>query len=59
MFLIIIALATIPRIRDVMRGYVDPRVAALAPRVRGTVALAYFGTIFVAGFGAFATYLQR
>jgi Zn-dependent protease len=59
MFLIIISLATIPRIRAVMRGYVDPRVMALAPRVRGTVALAYFATIFIAGFGAFATHLPR
>jgi len=58
-FLIVIGFATIPRIRDVMRGYVDPRVAALAPRVRGTVALAYFATIFVAGFGAYATYVPR
>jgi Zn-dependent protease len=59
LFLIVIALATIPRIRDVMRGYVDPRVAALAPRVRGTVALAYFATIFVSGFGTYATFLHR
>ena len=59
LFLVLIGFSTIPRIRDMMRGVVDPRVAALAPRVRGTVALAYFATIFVAGFGAYATYLQR
>jgi len=58
-FLVLIGFSTIPRIRDMWRGIVDPRVAALAPRVRGAVALAYFATIFVAGFGAYATHLQR
>jgi hypothetical protein len=57
--LVVIAVTTIPRIRDVMRGVVDPRVDALAPRVRGTVAIAYFATIAVAGLGAYATNLQR
>jgi hypothetical protein len=54
-----IAVSTVPRIRALMRGYVDPRVAALSPIDRGTVALAYFATIVVAGIGAFATHLTH
>ncbi|MGB8267401.1 MAG: site-2 protease family protein [Candidatus Velthaea sp.] len=59
LFLIMIAVSTVPRIRALMRGYVDPRVAALSPIDRGTVALAYFATIVVAGIGAFATHLTH
>jgi Zn-dependent protease len=59
LFAIMIGVSTIPRIRGVMRGIVDPRVAAVAPRVRGTVAISYFATIAVAALGAYATYLPR
>jgi len=54
-FLALVGFSTIPRIRDMLRGVVDPRVAILTPSVRRTVALAYFGTIVVAGLGAYAT----
>jgi Zn-dependent protease len=55
LLLVMVAMATVPRVRALARGYVDPRIAALTPAVRGSLALAYFATLLVAGIGALAT----
>jgi Zn-dependent protease len=51
LFLVLIGAWSIPRAIAAWRGVVDPRVRQTPPAVRGTIALAYFATIAIAGFG--------
>lgn len=55
LFLILIAVSSVPRAIAAWRGHVEPRVLATPPATRGAIALAYFATIAVAVVGAART----
>jgi Zn-dependent protease len=58
LFLLVVALTAVPRIRAVMAGYVDPRFAAVSRTSRVSIAVAYFATMAIAIAGAAVTYFD-
>jgi Zn-dependent protease len=55
LFLILVAVTSVPRALAAWRGVVDPRVSQTPPALRGAIALAYFATIAIAALGAAQT----
>jgi len=58
LFVLLIGLAAVPRIRALLAGYVDPRFYAVPPASRIAIAAAYFITAAVAVGGAAVTYFD-
>jgi len=58
LILIMTAFVAVPRIRAMLRGYVDPRFAGTSSAARIAIALAYFATFAIAVGGAAVTYFD-
>jgi Zn-dependent protease len=58
LFVFLVGLVAVPRIRALFAGYVDPRFAAVSRASRIAIAAAYFCTIAIAVGGAAATYFD-
>jgi hypothetical protein len=58
LFVFLVGLVAVPRIRALFAGYVDPRFAAVSRASRIAIAGAYFCTIAIAVGGAAATYFD-
>jgi Zn-dependent protease len=58
LFLIVVGVVAVPRIRALFAGYVDPRFAAVPPASRVAIAVAYFATLAIAVGGAAVTYFD-
>ena len=58
LFLLVIAVVAVPRIRALFAGYIDPRFFAVSRTARIAIAGAYFATIAIAVGGAAVTYFD-
>jgi Zn-dependent protease len=58
LFVLLIGIAAVPRLRALFAGYVDPRFAAVSRTARIALAVAYFVTAAIAAGGAAATYFN-
>jgi Zn-dependent protease len=58
LFVLLIGIVAVPRIRAMLAGYVDPRFSAVPRFSRIAIAAAYFITAAIAAGGAFATYFD-
>jgi Zn-dependent protease len=58
LFVLLIGIVAVPRIRAMLSGYVDPRFAQVPRTARIAIAAAYFVTVGIAAGGAFLTYFD-
>jgi Zn-dependent protease len=58
LFLLVVGIAAVPRIRGLFAGYVDPRFAAVPRASRIAIAVAYFAVMAIAVGGAAVTYFD-
>lgn len=58
LFVLLVGLVAIPRIKAILSGYVDPRLAEVPHSSRIAIAVAYFVTVGIAAGGAFLTYFD-
>jgi Zn-dependent protease len=58
LFLLVVGITAVPRIRGLFSGYVDPRFAAVPRTSRVAIAVAYFATMAIAVGGAAVTYFD-
>jgi Zn-dependent protease len=58
LFVALVGFVAVPRIRALLRGYIDPRFAGVSRTSRIAIAAAYFVTAALAVGGSFATYFD-
>jgi Zn-dependent protease len=58
LFVLLVGIVAVPRIRALFAGYVDPRFAAVTRTARVAIAAAYFVTAAIAAAGAAASYFD-
>jgi Zn-dependent protease len=58
LFVLLIGIVAVPRIKAMLGGYIDPRFSAVPRSSRIAIAAAYFVTAAVAAGGAYATYFD-